>query len=70
MFFYIEKIRDLDCSLERWDETYLTVNVRKSACYLDVIKKFDIWDAEEIFAYETCDEQIPGSFDAEPDDDA
>jgi hypothetical protein len=67
---YIEKIRYLDCSLERWDETYLTVNVRKTACYLDVIEQFDIWNAEDVFAYETCDEYIPGSFDAEPDDDA
>ncbi|RDV27358.1 DUF4265 domain-containing protein [Alteromonas aestuariivivens] len=68
--YYIEQIRDLDCSLERWDETYLAINVRKSAHYLDVIDHFDIWNEKDILAYETCDEQIPGSFDAEPDEGA
>jgi len=28
---YIDIIKELDCSLERWDDTYLSVNIREGA---------------------------------------
>ena len=64
---YIKVIRDLDCSLERWDNTYLAINVRASACYSTVLDQLDIWSDQDIIALETCEEQIR-SFDAAEED--
>tara|TARA_Y100000588_G_scaffold383571_1_gene473187 strand:+ start:2852 stop:3328 length:477 start_codon:yes stop_codon:yes gene_type:complete len=66
---YIKIIRELDCSLERWDNTYLAINVRVSACYTSVLNRLDQWNEQDIIALETCEEQMPGSFDAAVDED-
>jgi len=60
---YLNVLRNLDCSLERWDETYLAINIRKTADYNQVYEQLDEWCDKEILAFETCHERVKGSFD-------
>jgi hypothetical protein len=66
---YIDAIRALDCSVERWDKTMLAINIRKSADFNQVYDYLDSLCSKEILAFETCHQRVEGSFDDSVDDD-
>ncbi len=67
---YINTIKELDCSLERWDDTYLSVNIREGANFDAIYDQLDEWSEEDILGFETCHERVEGSFDDILDEEA
>lgn len=66
---YFEKLRGMNCSLERWDDTFLSLNIKVDADFNIVYDQLDEWAEADILAFETCHERIEGSFDCEPEED-
>ena len=66
---YIENIMKLDCSLERWNEFMLAINIRSTGNFREVFDHLDLLSENSVLDFETCHERVEGSFDDEPDND-
>lgn len=59
----LRSLDDLQVSFERCRERYFALDVEPEASIDAVRQRLDLWEAEGLLAYETCEARVPGSFD-------
>ena len=64
----IESIRTEHIGYEGWDDDQFTINVTPSGNYDEFFDKLDELELQDILSFETCEQCVEGSFDAEPED--
>lgn len=60
---YLEQLKKLNCSFERWNDSMLAINVRKEADFNEIVAQLEAWEEEEILDVETAHQKKEGSFD-------
>jgi hypothetical protein len=65
---HLAAIESMDAWVERADESVVCVNVNPTADYARLCEHLASLEQEGILEYETCEERLPGSFDALPGD--
>ena len=64
---YLDQIRTFGASLERAHTTYLAIDIPPEGSYEELAMYLASLERREVLSYETCEEQVPGGFDAEPE---
>lgn len=67
---YLDQIRTFGASLERAHRTYLAIDIPPEGSYEDLASYLASLEDRKVLSYETCEEQVPGSFDAAPEPEA
>jgi hypothetical protein len=67
MLELLKALEPLAVSFERSGEHYFALDLEPEASVDAVRDQLDIWEAEGMLEYETCEARVPGSFDGAPD---
>ena len=66
----LAQLNGLGTSFEGHEYRFFSLDVPPSANYQAVCDQLFAWEADGVVEYQTCEERVPGSFDATPDHEA
>jgi len=65
-FALLARLAPFGASLERFDDRYWAIDVRRSGDYERIARQLETWRVHSLLRYETCEARVPGSFDSAP----